>query len=100
MKVNFNSNIRASESPNSRFGGSIRNQGNDKVRKSMKNYLNSDVGARNTFKNLAGDSRNASPANKLFNRNKETLEDLLVRKLKLKYIDNNPSYFDDTWANS
>ena len=35
--------------------------------------------------------------NKLFNRNKETVEDLLVRKLKLKYIDRNLAFADDPW---
>ena len=44
-------------------------------------------------------SGRSSPNNKLFNRNKETVEDLLVRKLKLKYIDNNPAFFNDAWAN-
>ena len=40
----------------------------------------------------------SSSINKLFNRNKETVEDLLARKLKLKYIDRNPAFAEDAWA--
>ena len=40
----------------------------------------------------------SSSINKLFNRNKETVEDMLVRKLKLKYIDRNMAFAEDAWA--
>ena len=40
----------------------------------------------------------SSSINTLFNRNKETVEDMLVRKLKLKYIDRNMAFAEDAWA--
>ena len=34
----------------------------------------------------------ASPVQKLFDKNKETVEEMLVRKFRTKYIDNNPAF--------
>ena len=39
-----------------------------------------------------GSQKNLSPKGNLFKKNKESLESMLVRKLKQKYIDSNPAF--------
>lgn len=41
--------------------------------------------------------RKGSPTSSLFTKNKESIEQLLTRKLKLKYLDNNPAFHGDPW---
>ena len=41
------------------------------------------------------DSLYGSPVQKLFNQNKESVEEMLIRKFRTKYIDNNPAFAKD-----
>ena len=34
----------------------------------------------------------------LFAKNNETMEELLIRKFRIKYIDHNPAFINDPWV--
>ena len=40
----------------------------------------------------------ASPVQRLFDQNKESVEEMLIRKFKAKYVDNNPAFQKDLEA--
>ena len=68
-----------------------------------RNDSNSALGTKPEFYNSMGKVRSikaehalsASPVQKLFDKNKETVEEMLVRKFRAKYIDSNPAFQQD-----
>ena len=47
------------------------------------------------LKSIKQDNLYGSPVQKLFNLNKETVEEMLIRKFRTKYIDTNPAFAKD-----